>query len=164
MANVNQENKKTGVTYVYESEAYWDKEKQQSRSRRKCIGKLDPETGKLILSKKYLVEKELEALKKRPPGSVPTVESKRLFHGTTYLFDAIGERLGVTRDLRQCFPDTYDKILSVAYYLIMEDQNSLSRFPKWGRTHVHPYGKELPSQRSSDLFSSIGEHAKQQFF
>jgi len=164
MATVNQENKKTGVTYVYESEGYWDKEKQQSRSRRKCIGKLDPDTGKLILSKKYLVEKELEALKKRPPGPVPTVESNRLFHGATYMFDAIGKRLGVTHDLRQCFPDTYDKILSVAYYLIMEDRNSLSRFPKWGRTHVHPYGKELPSQRSSDLFSSIGEHAKQQFF
>lgn len=164
MSIVHQKNKKTGVTYVYESEGYWDKEKQQARSRRKCIGKLDLETGKLIPSKKYQTEKELKALKKRLPGPVPAVESKRLFHGATYLFDAIGERMGVTRDLKQCFPDTYDKILSVAYYLIMEDRNSLNRFPKWGRTHVHPYGKELPSQRSSDLFSSIGEHSKQQFF
>ena len=155
---------KNGVTYVYESEGYWDKEKQQARSHRKCIGKLDPETGEFIPSKKYMTEKELETLKQRPPGPVPVVESRRLFHGATYLFDAIGEKLGVNHDLRRCFPDTYDKILSVAYYLIMEDQNPLSRFPKWGRTHVHPYGRELPSQRSSDLFSSIGEHGKQQFF
>jgi len=164
VAIVHQKNRKNGETYVYESEGYWDKEKQQARSRRKCIGKLDQETGELIPSKKYLAQKELDELKKRPPGPVPAVKCKRLFHGTTYLLDAIGEQLGVIHDLRQCFPDTYDKILSVAYYLILEDRNSLSRFPKWGRTHVHPYGKELPSQRISDLLSSIGEDSKQQFF
>ena len=41
-------NKQTGVTYVYESESYWDKEKKQPRSRRKLIGKLDPETGEIV--------------------------------------------------------------------------------------------------------------------
>jgi hypothetical protein len=68
MPIVHQENKRTGITYVYESEPYWDKEKQQSRSRRKCIGKLDPVTGELVPSKKHLTEKELETLKKRAPG------------------------------------------------------------------------------------------------
>lgn len=37
--------KQTGVTYVYESESYWNKEKKQPRSRRKLIGKIDEETG-----------------------------------------------------------------------------------------------------------------------
>lgn len=164
MSIVHQKNKDTGVTYVYESDGYWDKDKKQARSQRKCIGKLDPETGEFIPSKKYLAEKELEELKKRPPGPVPSVESRRLFCGSTYLLEAIGERLGINNDLLRCFPDAHDKILSVAYYLIMEDRNALSRFPKWGRTHVHPYGKELPSQRSSELFEAISEHAKQQFF
>ncbi len=41
-------NKKTGVTYVYESESYWDKEKKQPRSRRKLIGKIDGETGEIV--------------------------------------------------------------------------------------------------------------------
>ncbi len=27
-------NKQTGITYVYESESYWDKEKKQPRSKR----------------------------------------------------------------------------------------------------------------------------------
>jgi hypothetical protein len=35
MAIVHQTNKKTGVTYVYESTSYWDKEKQLSPPRRK---------------------------------------------------------------------------------------------------------------------------------
>ncbi len=41
-------NKKTGVTYVYESESYWDKEKKQPRSKRKLIGKIDGETGEIV--------------------------------------------------------------------------------------------------------------------
>ena len=48
MAIIKQYNKNTGITYVYESESYWDKEKKQPRSRRKLIGKLDPETGEVI--------------------------------------------------------------------------------------------------------------------
>lgn len=45
-------NKKTGVTYVYESVARWDKEKKQARSTQVCIGKLDKETGTFIPSKR----------------------------------------------------------------------------------------------------------------
>jgi hypothetical protein len=43
-AIVYQTNKKTGITYAYESTSYWDKSKQQSRARRTCIGRVDPET------------------------------------------------------------------------------------------------------------------------
>ncbi len=42
-------NKQNGVTYVYEViENYWDKEKKQSRSKRKLIGKIDPATGEIV--------------------------------------------------------------------------------------------------------------------
>ena len=40
--------KRTGVTYVYESESYWDKEKKQPRNKRKLIGKIDRETGEIV--------------------------------------------------------------------------------------------------------------------
>ena len=46
MGIIKQYDKRTGITYVYESKAYWDKEKQMSRAKRTLIGKLDPETGK----------------------------------------------------------------------------------------------------------------------
>ena len=48
MAIVKVHNKQRGITYVYESESYWDKELKQPRSNRKLIGKLDPETGEII--------------------------------------------------------------------------------------------------------------------
>ena len=48
MSIVKLKDKRTGTTYIYESESYWDKEKKQPRSRRKLIGKLDEETGEVI--------------------------------------------------------------------------------------------------------------------
>lgn len=42
-------NKQNDTTYVYEViENYWDKEKKQPRSRRKLIGKIDPDTGEVV--------------------------------------------------------------------------------------------------------------------
>ena len=48
MSLVKLKDKRSGTTYVYESESYWDKEKKQPRSRRKLIGKLDEETGEIV--------------------------------------------------------------------------------------------------------------------
>ncbi len=48
MAIVKIHNKARGVTYVYESHSYWDKELKQPRSNRKLIGKVDPETGETV--------------------------------------------------------------------------------------------------------------------
>lgn len=48
MAIIKQYHKDTDTTYVYESISYWDEEKKQSRSKRRVIGKIDPETGEII--------------------------------------------------------------------------------------------------------------------
>lgn len=40
--------RRSGITYVYESESYWDREKKAPRSRRRLIGKVDPETGEVV--------------------------------------------------------------------------------------------------------------------
>ena len=48
MAIIKKYNKQNGTTYVYDSVSYWDKEKQQPRSKRKLIGKIDPVTGEIV--------------------------------------------------------------------------------------------------------------------
>ena len=48
MAIIKQFDKRSGITYFYESKSFWDKEKQQSRSKRTLIGRLDPKTGKMV--------------------------------------------------------------------------------------------------------------------
>jgi transposase len=160
-AIVYQTNKRTGVTYAYESVSYWDKGKKQSRAKRKCIGRVDPETNKIIPTRK---RKKPVVAKRAKRGPVPITYTARNFYGATYLFNRIGQETGVTEDLKSCFPDTYQQILSIAYYLILEDKNPLSRFPHWDSLHRHPYGRSISSQRSSELFASITEEDRQRFF
>ena len=162
-AIVYQRDKRSGITYAYESISHWDKEKKQSRSKRTLIGRVDKETGQIVPTDGRGKKKKdsTSALKK---GPIPTTVTTRSFYGATYLFEAIGDKLGITDDLKKCFPRDYKKILSIAYYLILEENNPLFRFEKWSALHKHPYGKNIPSQRSSELFASITEEAKEQFF
>jgi hypothetical protein len=162
-AIVYQKDKRSGLTYAYESVSYWDKDKQQSRAKRKLIGRVDTETGEIVPTDgRCRSKKEISTIAKR--GPVPVTQTSRFFYGATYLLDVIGEKLGITDDLRQCFPNIYRQILSIAYYLILEDKNPLYRFEKWSSLHKHPYGKNITSQRSSELFASITEEAKDKFF
>lgn len=160
-AIVYQTNKKTGVTYAYESISFWDKEKKQSRAKRKCIGKVDPETKKIVPTRKRIPNTSKEKARR---GPVPITRISRSFYGATYLFDRIVETLGVADDLKKCFPRQYKQLLSIAYYLILEDKNPLSRFPRWSAIHKHPYEKTISSQRSSEVFASITEEAREHFF
>ena len=50
MTTITAFNKARNTTYVYESDSHWDKDKdkQQSRSKRRLIGKIDPKTGNVI--------------------------------------------------------------------------------------------------------------------
>lgn len=166
MAIVNQFDKRSGITYVYESVSYWDKEKQQPRSKRSLIGKRDPATGEIIPT-------DGRGRKRRDPkagttevkpGPVPFTVADRKFYGATYLLDQIGDSLGLTEDLKACFPSFYKQIQSIAYYLILESDSPLFRFEKWSALHRHPYGANIPSQRSSELFAGISEESKQLFF
>lgn len=151
-----------GVSYVYEDRASWDSTKKNAKHSRTYIGKMVDNV--FVPNKKYLLERELEAAKAEKSGPVLSTVSTREFYGATYLFDQIGIKLGINDDLQRCFPDFWKQLLSIAYYLILEDKNPLSRFPRWAQSHRHPYGASIPSQRSSDLFGAITEDAKQKFF
>lgn len=48
MAIIKQFDKRSGITYVYDSKSYYDKEKKCSRAKRTLIGKLDPDSGEII--------------------------------------------------------------------------------------------------------------------
>ena len=48
MGVIYQKDKRICITYAYESKAFWDKEKKQSRAKRRLIGKVDPDTGEIV--------------------------------------------------------------------------------------------------------------------
>ena len=70
---VYQKNKKTGAVYVYESESYWDKEKKQPRSKRRYLGKLDPETNEVV---PRVISQEPEPRKRRQPANAGSAERR----------------------------------------------------------------------------------------
>lgn len=63
MAITYNRDKRSGKTYAYETTYTWDKEKRQSRSRRRLIGRLDEETGEIVPTD--------GRGRKRSPGYVP---------------------------------------------------------------------------------------------
>ena len=151
-----------GVEYVYQDQPYWDKEKKRGTHRRTYIGK--NVNGEFVPNKTYTLQKEMENSEKAKPGPVPVDACQRTFYGATYLFDKIGEITGVTEDLKNSFPQDYKEILSLAYYLALENQSPLYRFHKWSFSHEHPCGHDIASQRSSEIFSHISEAQKMDFF
>lgn len=164
MAIVHQHDKRSGITYAYESISHWDKEKRQSRAKRTLIGRVDINTGEIVPTKGTNRSRGTTSTKAAKRGPVPSTETTRKFYGATYLLDALGQRLGLVSDLKQCFPHSYKQIISLAYYLILEADSPLSRFSKWSSLHQHPYRQDIPSQRSSDLFASITEEDRYRFF
>jgi transposase len=158
-AIIHQTDKRSGITYAYESISYWDKEKKQSRAKRKLIGRVNDSGDIIPTDGRGRKDKKIEF-----KSSIDKPDMTRSFYGATYLLDSIGEKLGLTSDLKQCFGDNYKQILSTAYYLILEDNSPLYRFEKWSSLHKHPYEKNISSQRSSELFASITEESKVKFF
>lgn len=151
-----------GTHYVFEDYPRWDSEKKQIRHDRVYIGKLDAD-GEFVPNKTYVTQcqlqesqKELECAQERP--------STRTYCGATHLLDVIAQKTGIKDDLKASFPNDYLKVLSLANYLVLENDNPMYRFSKWANNHCHPFGEDLPSQRISELFASISENAKMKFF
>ena len=147
-------NKKTGVTYVYESIAYWDKEKQQARNKRVCVGKLDPVTAELIPSKRLPTE-ATESV------ATPTHVFSEII-GASLILNYLDAELGVSKLLKSYFPQHYAHMPTMAYYLVANGV-ALSRCKVWCKGHQPGLAEELSSQRISEILSDISFSSKQMF-
>ena len=72
MAIIKQFDKRSGITYVYDSKSYYDKEKKCSKAKRTLIGKLDPETGEIIPT-----DGRNKGAKSKPDSNVPEVNKDK---------------------------------------------------------------------------------------
>lgn len=151
---VNHVNKKTGVTYVYEYTSYWDKEKKQARNKQVCIGKLDPVSGEFVPSKRLSPDQAAVRT------SAITVSAQVV--GPSLILDTITERLRLDKLLKACFPQTYQQIITMAYYLVAQG-GPLSHCSTWCKSHAPSLEASLTSQRISEILSSITLDAKQTF-
>jgi transposase len=150
-----QHNKKTGATYVYSVNSYWDKEKKAPRNKQVYLGRLDKGTGEIIPSQR------------KKPRQVPLLASDGLavtakIAGPYMLLEQIAQQTGIAGLLRQCFPKLCNEMLSLVYFIAQKGL-PLSRSESWSSTHLHPMREAFPSQRVSEMLLEITEDGRQKF-
>jgi hypothetical protein len=145
-----------GTTYVYEIiSSIWDPKKKQSRNTQVCIGKLDPDSGELIPSKR-LDENRVAAVN-------PSVTARTTVSGPGMILNKIADDTGLAKTLSRAFPETWRQVLSLAWYMISTG-DALSNAEAWCSNHEVPSEKALSSQRISELLAKMQEDERQTFF
>lgn len=153
---LNYQHHKNGTTYVYEVlDRYWDKDKKQPRTKQICIGKLDPETGAFIPSKRF-GEHGAAAMSTE-------ITAKTVVTGPYLLLERINEEIGLATCLRKASPDHWREILALSWYVLASGQ-ALSHADIWLSQHESPTDQILSSQRISELLADINEDVRQTFF
>lgn len=71
MAIVKQKNKKTGLTYAYESHSYRDPVTHQPKSKRRLIGRVDDVTGEIIPTRTSRRKDDADPGQDAAAGTVP---------------------------------------------------------------------------------------------
>lgn len=148
-------NKKSGATYVYSVQSYWDKEKKVARNKQVCLGKLDPETGEIIPSKR---QKKLTERVEAASGVTATMQ----IAGPSLILDHLARETGLAALIKRCFPASHAEIMSLVYFIVQKGL-PLSRCEFWSTGHLHPMGATLRSQKVSELLFSITEEERQRF-
>ena len=93
-------NKARNTTYVYEAASHWNKDKQQSSSKRKLIGKIAPKTGNVIPTEPRGCKKSRR--KKKDETSVKKPNYKQLDEEATSEIESkdariVEQRRGIAR-------------------------------------------------------------------
>ena len=58
-AMIYQKDKRSGITYAYESVSRWDKEKKQSRAKRTLIGRVDEDRKSTRLNSSHTIQSRM---------------------------------------------------------------------------------------------------------
>ncbi len=93
MGIVYQTDKRSGITYAYENQSFWDPDLKRSKSKRKLIGRVDPETKEIIPTD--------GRCKKRSPSYVPKPDGYEMPKTMKGLKEEIIRLLKENEDLKQ---------------------------------------------------------------
>lgn len=148
-------NKKTGAVYAYKVESYWDKKKKAPRNKQTCLGRVDPETGEIIPSKRN--RKVIE----RASGT-SGVTAKSRVAGPHLLLEQLSRKLHLDKLFEKCFGEDVKIIQSLVYFIVQKGV-ALSRAQSWSLGNLHPFGDFIASQRISELLRRLSEDTRQHF-
>ena len=151
--------KSNNTTYVYDNVSTWNKERQRCDCKRKCIGKLDPITNEIVYNAAYQADHGIEAKENKTGDKKP----KTQMAGATLLYDVLSQRIGLSSVLKECFPDRWKKLLTLAYYFLSEG-NAMTHCEAWSRDTKTPLEETLSDQRISELIAGISPDDQMHFY
>jgi len=143
------EQKIKGRIYLYEVTNFWDKEKKQSRQKRKYLGPKEKVYKKS--QAQPLVEMEV-----KPSNFV----SKS--YGDIFLVEHIQKELGIAEILKSEFASNYKEMLALSAFMLQESSASYM-FHYWHEEHHLEDIKKLNSQNLSNLYEFIGRSERERF-
>ena len=131
------EQKIKGNIYLYSVENKWDKDKKKTFQKRTYIGpKIPIKSIKTSKNKLHVINKNF---------------------GNIYLLKYLSKNSGIDEIVKKCFPESYNEIMALIYYDVMErDPSYLFHF--WLEENFLPNAKKLGSPATSNLFESIGKN------
>ncbi|WP_366934698.1 hypothetical protein [Mesotoga sp.] len=126
--------------------SYWDKEKKQPRNKRVCIGKIDPETGEFIPSKR--LNPEQAAVRD------PAVTATAKIVGPAMVLDAVSKELGLEKVLKGCFSKLYRNDYLCYDITSVSSYGELNEYVKYG------YNRDREKLKQINLALLVGQQSQ----
>lgn len=177
-------NKAGSVYYVYTYKNVWDRElKRSKRGESKKIGKIlgGQKDGVICFDESFLQESpEFRSFQVERKGKeyvfTPLNESgttltqlqevKQLHAGATWALDQLVAQSPVGEALKWAFPQRRDylKILSICYFIILNQDNNISKYETFAEVTRLPWGAPLAPSSISRVFRKIRNQQIETYF
>lgn len=177
-------NKAGSVYYVYTYKNIWDRElKRSKRGESKKIGKIlgGQKDGVICFDESFLQERpEFRSFQVERKGKeyvfTPLNESgttltqlqevKQLHAGATWALDQLVAQSPVGEALKWAFPQRRDylKILSICYFIILNQDNNISKYETFAEVTRLPWGAPLAPSSISRVFRKIRNQQIETYF
>lgn len=177
-------NKAGSVYYVYTYKNVWDRElKRSKRGESKKIGKIlgGQKDGVICFDESFLQERpEFRSFQVEKKGKeyvfTPLNESgttltqlqevKQLHAGATWALDQLVAQSPVGEALKWAFPQRRDylKILSICYFIILNQDNNISKYETFAEVTRLPWGAPLAPSSISRVFRKIRNQQIETYF
>lgn len=177
-------NKAGSVYYVYTYKNVWDRElKRSKRGESKKIGKIlgGQKDGVICFDESFLQERpEFRSFQVERKGKeyvfTPLNESgttltqlqevKQLHAGATWALDQLVAQSPVGEALKRAFPQRRDylKILSICYFIILNQDNNISKYETFAEVTRLPWGAPLAPSSISRVFRKIRNQQIETYF
>lgn len=177
-------NKAGSVYYVYTYKNVWDRELKRSKSgESKKIGKIlgGQKDGVICFDESFLQERpEFRSFQVERKGKeyvfTPLNESgttltqlqevKQLHAGATWALDQLVAQSPVGEALKWAFPQRRDylKILSICYFIILNQDNNISKYETFAEVTRLPWGAPLAPSSISRVFRKIRNQQIETYF